>query len=87
MRDYTRGETNEARAFRMQRGLTRDYCDVQPQLVESEAKTAPKHDMPIDYDCYWRYVQGKIEARLEMHRVCWTHDQQIRVRIWATPVG
>jgi hypothetical protein len=87
-----RGESvNEVRLPKppeMQLALTRDWYDVQLQLLESEAKPALSHDVPIDYDIpehlpssplcprndrYWRYVQRKLKPGEDRHRVCWMH--------------
>ena len=85
------GGDNELPATRppnMSRALTRDWYDVQLALLESEARPALDHDLPVDYDIpehlpssplcprnerYWRYVQGKLKRGEDRHRVCWMH--------------
>ena len=72
----------------MSRALTRDWYDVQLALLESEARPALDHDLPVDYDIpehlpssplcprnerYWRHVQGKLKPGENRHRVCWMH--------------
>jgi hypothetical protein len=95
VRKKPRGETakgmNWTRPQHMQRALTRDWCDVQLQLLEQDAKPAQSHDVPIDYDIpehlpssplcprndrYWRYVQGKLTPGEQRHNVCWMHGMR-----------
>lgn len=80
--------TSSARPPNLVRALSRDWYDVQLQLLESEVMLRQRHDVPLDYDIpehlpssplcprharYWRSVQGKLPGSEEWHRACWMH--------------